>query len=232
MIIHKTHFNYIISFVLVSIAIGAIDQEISAQDKDFGLWSSFQIETEWSDHFELDVEVGYRLKDNLKQRDESLIQAGLTYKYWWISASAGYRFANENVPSRTYSLSHRWITQMEFEPEWKRFNLGYRLRYQSQYTDISSSENGHIPDNFIRQRFQIDYNIRKFPVDPFFHYEVFTIMGKSLPAFSEKYRASAGVVIKINKDNSMKISYMKNDFINNNDQTESYILKLEYKLEI
>lgn len=203
-----------------------------AQQKDFGFWTAFELEKELSKDLELDVTVENRLEDNLNQRDESFIGTDISYRFGLFAAGFGYRLTNNNENEENYGYSHRFHWQFRIRPEWQRFSFDYRIRYQSQYFNIQSSENDVIPENYLRNRIKTGYNIKKSKFEPSVSYELFYFINQKGNNYIHRKRFSLEMEYKINKNNSFELSYIIQETINEVDPVNRYILGLGYKLEI
>lgn len=205
---------------------------VYSQNKDFGLWTSFGVEKKLAENIELDFGVANRQKDNLNQRDESFADIGISYRYADFAAGFGYRFTDNYDQERDYRLSHRFAWQIRYRPDWERFSFDYRFRFQSQYFSIQSSENGRIPDNFIRNRLKVSYNIKKSDFEPYASYEYFFRLNQMGPDQFERRRLTLGLEYEINKDNSLGLEWILHETFNVTEPAKLYVIALEYKLEI
>ncbi|MFW5821042.1 MAG: DUF2490 domain-containing protein [Bacteroidota bacterium] len=205
---------------------------VHSQDKDFGLWTSVELEKDLSKNLELEIGIENRLEDNLNQRDETFFDTGLSYRKGIFVAGFGYRITNKNERGGSSGYSHRFIGQMRLRPEWKRFSFDYRARFQKQYFNIYSSENGHIPENFIRNRVRAGYNIRKTDLEPSISYELFYLLDHREKGFFQKGRFKLELSYEINKKNSLEISYIVQETINEADLQKTYVIGIGYKYEI
>ena len=205
---------------------------VLSQEKDFGLWTSFELEKKIIKNLELDFGLANRMQNNLAQRDESFIDMGVSYRYSLFAAGFGYRYTNNFRLGRNDEYSHRLVWQLRFRPEWNRFRFDYRLRYQSQYFSLLTSETGNIPDTFIRNRLRISYNIKKSDFRPSVSYEYFYRLKQYDPSEFQRRRLTLGMDYNINKNNTIRLSYIMHETFNVRNSRVSHIIGLEYKLEI
>jgi hypothetical protein len=219
-------------FILILFLCHLAALPILSQEKDFGLWTSIELEKKIIKNLELDFGLANRMQNNITQRDESFIDMGVSYRYSLFAAGFGYRFTNNFRFGRNDEYSHRLFCQLRFRPEWNRFRFDYRLRYQSQYFSLLTSETGNIPDTFIRNRLKISYNIRKSDFSPSFSYEYFYRLKQSDPSEFQRKRLTLGMDYNINKSNTIGVSYIKHETFNVINPRVSHIIGLEYKLEI
>ena len=206
--------------------------QIIAQQKDFGLWTSFEAEKKIVKNLEAQMGFSNRLKDNLNQRDETYADIGISYRYRILDFGTGYRFTNNNKDMPDFVYSHRLIYQLRLRPDWDRISFDLRARYQSQYFGLQSSETGKIPENFFRNRVKVSYDIKKSDFEPSASYELFYRLSKYLPAKYERSRLTMGLEYSINKNNAVELSYILYQTFNNSNPTLNHIVSLQYKIEI
>ena len=218
--------------IVILLLLGVNSTFVFAQQKDFGLWTAFELEKDLSKNLELDIAVENRLKDNLNQRDESFINTDISYRFGLFAAGFGYRLTNNNEKEENYGYSHRFHWQFRIRPEWQRFSFDYRIRFQSQYFNIQSTENGFIPENYLRNKIKADYTIRKSKFEPSVSYELFYFINQTGNNYIHRKRFSLEMEYKINKNNSFQLSYIIHETINEKDPVNRYILGIGYKLEI
>lgn len=219
-------------FFIILIFAFFLKGNLYSQSEDFNLWTGIEIEKEVIKNFKLGLEVSNRLMDNLNQRDESLLDFGLNYDIKDLSLSVVYRLSNKNEGGDNFSYSNRFSTGINYKFEIARFRTDLRLRYQKQYDAWHSSEFGYIPDNLLRSRVKIRYDIRRIPVDPFVSYESFQGLDNSNLWLQEKQRITFGVKYIINNKNSLDILFHKQTEKNISSPSDKSIISLSYGLEL
>lgn len=205
---------------------------VFSQTRDFGLWTGFEMQTKLGKRFELEFGLENRMENNLLQRDESFADLRLSYRTGDIAAGVGYRLTNNYEEKKNYGISHRLITQFRYRPDWKRFSFDYRIKYQSQYFNIYSSEDGKIPEIYIRNRLKVKYKIRKSDFEPSASYEYFYRLDQKGENRFERRRLTLSIEYEINKDNSIELSYIIHKIYNVTDPESDYVIGLSYKLDI
>lgn len=217
-------FVFALAFLPVSVSM--------AQYQDLNLWTEVSIEKKIVKNVKLELELGQRLKNNFRQRDESLIDIGASYKFKDFSFSFIYRFSNKNKKNDSYTLANRFTYQLNYKKDIKRFTGNIRFRYQNQYEDFYSSENGALGENYFRSRFKIKYNIKGIPVDPYFSYELFTGANNDNKGIPQKQRIKIGANYKINKNNILGLGFFKQSDINKIKPTDYYVFNVSYKIAL
>jgi len=104
-----------------------------------------------------------------------------------------------------------------------------RGRYQSQYTNINTSETGGVPRNYLRSKFALKYNTEK-KTSPFISIEFYNLLNDpSGKAFVNNIRYQFGLDYELNKFSSISLSYLINEEVNVNNPWTSYITAIGYK---
>ncbi len=113
-------------------------------------------------------EVGYRSADTFFSGRQVYTDIGLRYKISKIFSVTGeYRTGfRANDVNR-----HRLGLSLSAGTSWKRFELGYGANYQHNFLPIGEQR------EIIRNKFSVEYNIRKFKLDPEVSAEFFTWIG-------------------------------------------------------
>ena len=215
-------------FILIGLVTGI---KSYSQTEDFGLWTGIEVEKKISKRFDWSIELANRMQDNLNQRDKTYIGTEISYSKKIFSTSFLYRLSNEKK-KKYEPTSHRFTWEIEVAPKIDRFKLSYRGRLQTQYTGINSSEDGHIPESFFRNRLKLDYNIKGLPFKPSVSYELFYRINQYTTRQIEKNRYIVGLDYKINKSNSVGLSFLINETVNVVEPVKRYIMGIDYKLKL
>jgi hypothetical protein len=72
------------------------------------------------------------------------------------------------------------------------------LRYQSQYADVNSSDDGPVPNNYLRPKLTVKYNLEK-KYTPFISGEGFIHLNRADGILFDAYRLSAGMEYEFTK---------------------------------
>jgi len=160
----------LILFIFLLICIPALQ----AQQKDFQFWPSANIDLALTKNLKIRLEEEVRLKENCTQMERQINDAGLSYKLnKYFRAALYYRIeANWKTPD-----NYRWrqglYADMALKHTTGRFELGYRLRFQSSRIEFNNDENNLLSNFVNRHKFTVAYNIRNKPLLPFFEEELF-----------------------------------------------------------
>ena len=108
-------------------------------------------------------------------------------------------------------------------------NPVYDYTLQEGYPEIEMDRKRHKTTHFLRSRLQVEYNIRKCPVNP---YAAFEISNNLSNGFStDKRRWSAGVDWKIKKGQHLSVGYVYSNGNDDDDDGREHIIELSYKIK-
>ena len=173
-----SHFLFI--FVFIFVFISAPKHPLQAQDQHPALWIEHGWEQKLSHGFRLSFTPELRLQPADAERNGSLWMGG---HYWWVermqsdSALQKKWKGEERLSGLTFSLLGagrtifrnpqqglgprlRWYTDARVQWEKKKWELGYRLRYQQQFNDFSSG-GARSAVSYFRQKLSLQYNLSK-----------------------------------------------------------------------
>lgn len=205
---------------------------MQAQQKDFQLWPSANIDLALSDNLKAMLEEEVRLKENSTQMERQINDVGVGYKFSkFFRASLFYRIeANWKNPD-DYRWRQGFYADLALKHEISRFTLGYRLRLQSSRIEFNSTEN-YLLSNFInRHKFSLSYNIKGLPFTPFMEEEFF------LNSISQQMEMAGnrtwfGLSYAPGKLHEFSIKYGIDQERLVPDPLTSFILALNYKLNL
>lgn len=202
-----------------------------SQQKDFETWSSVELQYNISKKLRISLTDELRLKNNSTTIKKYFFDLCLSYKFnKYIKIAGNYRLIQRN--NIDYSTGHRFYADLSLKKEIKRFDLSYRTRYHSQYIDINSSEDGLTPENYLRNKISIKYDIKKKSLFPFASYELFYQVGNPGKNEFNKMRFTVGLEYKINEKNNFDLFYRIQPRFNVNNPLTSYILGINYCLSL
>lgn len=118
--------------------------------------------------FRASGELGYRGNENLF--NGKLLYAVLGFRYRFNKHVRLMLENRYNMRGPTGVNTFRNDLQLDLTTKAGRFGLGYRLTGQHEYIDVTRY------GNILRNRVEVNYNIRKLPVNPYLAAESFTVM--------------------------------------------------------
>ena len=164
--------------------------------------------------------------------DQFFPQAGLSYKInKHFDVSGAYRFIQKRENNGYYYNRNKYMFNLMTDFTVERFILKNRIRYQTQVKQYIDDELDAVPDKYIRDKFEIAYNIKNTPVEPYVSIEVFYPLNQFEINTINELRICGGVDVPVAKKQSVNISlmYNKERFTRIN---ESYIVCLGYSFSV
>ncbi|MFT5512899.1 MAG: hypothetical protein ACI8SE_001298 [Bacteroidia bacterium] len=177
--------------------------------RDFEAWSSvglkFKIDKKWS----LSFEEQLRLRDDASNVDIYFSELGLNYK---LDKHFGFglagRFIRDNDDQgkiQGYENHFRWNADVLYKHKINRFDLKYRVRYQSK-DELGVANTVNDPrTNTVRFKFGADYNFKDWKFDPEFSSEIFK-KTESDEGFN-KFRLTLGTTYETKKIGDFGVFY-------------------------
>lgn len=216
---------------------------------DLETWTSMKLRVKPTKKFSLYAEQAFRFDDNSAHLNSIFTELGVGYKlnkHW--SFGTGYRLIRDEFGDGA-TREQRFQVDAKYRHGINRFKLNYRLRYQSSDIRGISSADGDVSTQKIRLRTGLAYNIRKWPLDPYFSVEGFFArenqaiqyidevveQGELVSGF-EKLRFTLGTSYKLKKFGEIggfyRIEQGFSDFDFDNVAKTTYILGVNYTYTI
>lgn len=204
-----------------------------SQVSDLQLWGALSVDKKIGQRLKAGIEQELRFDNNISMLSESYTDIGLSYKLSSaFSTGIYYRFKKERNKILNYSTGHRYYIDLSYERRLARLNLKLRSRFQSQYTDIYTSENGFIPKNYNRNKLTIEYRLKNNPYSPSLSAEMFYQLNNPEGNNINKGRYSAGLKRKINNRNSVELFYMLQSEYNRKNPQNISIIGFSYNFDL
>jgi len=198
--------------------------------QDAGFWLSVNAEKKITQALSVSLSEEFRLNENMNEFGTFFTDAGLTYKInKYLRISANYRFICKRRLDDSYSNRHRYYFDLTVRKKFKPVTLSLRTRFQSQYADIFSSEDGKIPAYYLRDKLTIKYDAGKH-IQPYFYAEIYTPLKHPYDVFIDKTRYCAGFEYEINRMNTIDVFYLFQKEYNVKAPETDYVIGLGYYL--
>lgn len=202
---------------------------VKSQTNDAQLWLSTEIEKKLNPRLSLHVAEELRMNENITEAGTVFSDFGMSIDVSrGLNASAHYRFINKRRLDNTYDNRHRYYFDLTYKYDPKPLIFSLRARFQSQYTDLLTSEDGKIPEYYERTRLKIACDAgRKFR--PYLSAEVFLpLSGRVSSLIIDCIRYQAGIEYKFNRYHSLNAFYMVQTEINVADPQNYFVTGLGY----
>lgn len=165
-------------------------------NKDFAIWNTVGLKYSLGDKWKFGLEQSLRLKEQAAEVDEYFTELGIKYELFKnldIGFGARYITENDNVGKKQgYENHFRFNFDLSYKYDFKRFEIGHRVRYQNKNQLGVGVDEGDIPAERIRFKTSVEYNIRKWPLDPEISYELLSGFQKDEKMTLDKYRLTIG----------------------------------------
>lgn len=180
--------------------------------QEIGGWYSagldYKISKKLSFGSNIEARMNYNNGVNLEQY---FPEVKLSYKIKkYIALSGSYRFSQTKEDNGYFYSRNKFYANISINKDIKRFTVKNRLRYQYQKKQYINNEYDKIPDKYLRNKFEVSYNIKKNPIDPFLSFEVYYPLNSFEINTINEYRITGGIDFPLNKKNDMSIGLMYN----------------------
>jgi predicted porin len=191
--------------------------------KDFQLWLDAGLNYKVNKKFDLSFEAAYRRDNNLADVSQTYLELqAKSDPLKFLVISGGYRLSGW---FEKY-LVNRLFAYARFSFDIERLKVQYRLRYDNNF----NASIGELPD-FLRNKIKLKYRIRKFPIDPYFAYELFYRTNYIDPKFTQQ-RFDIGLDYAISKKNSLQVYYRFQQELNAYAPERNFILGISYSFDL
>jgi len=233
----KNKIPFQIAVVVISLLFTSDIYAQTDDSSDLAAWSSIGIGYKLNKKWSFGLEEQLRLKNNISEIDEYFTQLDGEYKVIKdFRLSAGLRYIRENDNQgniQGYENHFRFNIDATYKHELNDFSFGYRLRYQNKNEIGISPNEGDYANQNIRLKTSIEYNIKKWPLDPKLSGEIYNRFEKNGKnnGFS-KYRITVGTYFKLKKLGKIKLFYRIQKELNVELPETENILGLKYTYTI
>ncbi|MCE3294474.1 MAG: hypothetical protein K0R65_188 [Crocinitomicaceae bacterium] len=196
-----------------------------AQWQDFGLWTEISLEKKISPRWEVSLTESIRLNENVTALNQHYTHLSGTYKISKaFSLTLAYRNSQRFNFDETIDFRHR--AQLEAAYKHKLGQLGIELqeRFQIRYDNIRREAGWEIPQIYYRTRLTLDYDLDS-RFTPFASAEIFLNQSR----YIDNLRLRAGFDYDFNKKNSVRLYYMIDQDLQENDPLRFFAIGLGYK---
>lgn len=243
---------------VVTVAVFALHSEAAtAQNHDFGIWTSVGVEKKFNKKWSLTGEGEHRTRNNSATIDRWSIGLDAAYRPTrWLKLDAGYGLLyDNNIEKITYNpdgnfnnwrpsywgLRHRASFSATASIDVAQFTFSIRERWQYTHRPEKTTTRYDFDNaqwepttvrskskSVLRSRLQVEYNIPKCKIDPYASVEIYNDLSL------QKTRFTVGADWKIKKRHVVGLYYsyqdVKSDDIDN--EPSLHILGVNYKLKL
>jgi len=228
----KKHF--IFTLVFLGHFIGAYSQV----EQDAGLWTTFTIQKRITKKISIVVDQEFRLRENFQRINLFYTNAGIDYKINKnIKLSPSYRAIQKMRLDNTVSHRHRLSMDATVKKKFNKITLAERVRYQIEVQDYLTSRKGHLPEQFLRFKTDLKYDLG-FKITPFvsceLRYQIRSWRGNDMYYNNRFHRIRniVGADYEINNKHNITFYYLIQNEFNVPDIENIYIIGLAYTLSL
>lgn len=203
-----------------------------SQVNDAGLWMSVNLEKKVSGNIRLALSEEVRLFENFSEVGSYFTEISGEYKLSKsFDGGVGYRFTNRKRLDDSFSKRHRYFLELSYKKKLNKLNTSFRLKYQSQYKDIYSSESGSVPDNYLRTKVGLKYDTDKKYV-PFLNGEMYFNTNSPEGWLFDNYRITAGIEYELTKRSQVELKYIFNREVQVKDPWTLYVIGVSFNYKL
>lgn len=200
-----------------------------SQSNDMQLWTNISLEKKLTKTFSLNFTEEVRFNENISEVGQFFSDLGGTYKIskaWRVSAN--YRFTNKRQVDNSYSKRHRYYLDLSFKKKFDLIVFSFRTRFQSQYADIYSSNDGTFPSYYSRNKLSLKLDLNKKYL-PYLNAEMFYQLNNPDGNKVDNMRYSVGLEYEFNKRMGVDLFYMIQQEYNVKNPERDFVVGVGYK---
>ncbi|MGV3631637.1 MAG: DUF2490 domain-containing protein [Bacteroidota bacterium] len=195
------------------------------QQEDFGIWTAISLEKKINPRWEISLTESVRLNENATALNQHYSHLSGTYKVSkTFSLTVAYRNSQRFNFDETIDYRHRMQLEAAYKRKLGQWGIELQERFQIRYDNIHRESGWEAPQIYYRTRLTLDYDLDS-RVKPFASAELF--INQSL--YLDNIRLRAGFTYDFNKRNSVRLYYMIDQDLQENDPLRLYALCLGYK---
>lgn len=224
---------------------------LHAEDHDLGFGIEAESSHKVNKGLNVNIEGEVRTQDGMADVERLAIGAGVDYKITkWLKSDIGYTLLMRNFPERTsskYQWSQYWsprhrayISMAGFYSVTKHLTLSLRERYQYTYETkryverhnidtgdrASDKVEGGDGEHLLRTRLQLKWGRKKSNWSPYANVEILNDLQDAMHLDQTRY--TIGIDYKINKSNTIGLSYRFKDKSDRN-ENKGHLITICYK---
>ena len=195
--------GYFLFFLLI-----LVGNSLHAQVNDAQLWLSVNLEKKITPALAIGFSQELRLNENMTEAGTIFSDLGLSYRFnKRFKAGASYRFTLKRQLDDTYERKNSWYLEGFYREKLSPVSMVLRLRYQSRYAEASTSEKAGIPENHLRTKLTIKYDLKK-KFEPYLYGEAFFQTCTTASQSFDQLRLCAGIEYSFNRKHMIDLHYL------------------------
>lgn len=205
---------------------------VSAQENDAQLWTKVTVSKKIGQQSEIQIDACTRFGNNVSNLNTFYFQISDEFKInKWFRIGIAYRYAEKDNLEDHYDTRNRInlfaILRKKFL---KTVSVQYRTQFQSQMTNIYTSENGKNITNFFRNKLNLSFDLNK-KYTPYISTELYYRFKFENNNFS-KVRYVAGIDYELSKKHQIGAYYLIQNDLNVSNPNTSFVTGLSYHFNL
>ncbi|MFD1551645.1 DUF2490 domain-containing protein [Putridiphycobacter roseus] len=212
-------------FHFQNVLIAQTDQTIVTHDLE--TWTSVGFKFKPTKKIAFGLNQQMRRNHNASLTDQIITDLDVKYKFdHFLYLGAALRYIADSK-DEDFENKFRFNLDLGLKHDINRFSFDYRLRYQNKNEIGISKSEGDESDNIFRLKVGVDYNIKKWKLDPQFSTELFSDLSEESDKLA-KIRFTFGTDYTLNKAHKIGAFYRLEREINEAYPKTTYIIGLNY----
>lgn len=206
-------------FVFLSVSFASFSQD------GWGSSTSLEVSKKIVKGLEVSLEEDFRLRENFSTADRFSTSIDINYKLFsFLKVGGAYNLINFNHEKKGWEVRHRYYFYATGTYKLDRFKFSLRERFQSTYrVGVAETAKRANPKLYLRSRAEIEYDIPNSKFEPFVSFEIFNILNDPIENGINELRYTGGCAYKINKRNTLSLSYRYSNEIDDEDSSKNMI---------
>ncbi len=207
-------------------------------ENDAGMWSTFTLQKKINKRISVVIDQELRLRENFQRVNLFYTNIGIDYKInKFFKLSPSYRAIQKMRFNNTLSYRHRLSLDATLKKKFNNIILAERVRYQIEVQDFLTSTKGKLPEQFLRFKTDIKYDLHT-KITPFvsceLRYQIRSWRGNDMLYNYEFHRVRniIGADYELNNKHSFTLYYLVQNEFNVANVENIYILGLVYTLSL
>lgn len=200
-----------------------------SQQNDAAFWPGLKLNYKFSKHWSSRFFAQERVDENVSRFSNLFGDISLAYSFnKHITLEGAYVYVVAITQKYFPIRQHQAYFDICYKKKIIRhLQFKYMGMWQTQITNYNMSETGHIPDYYIRNKFQIDYRITKH-IEPFCFFEFRNKLFRTQPGSLNRFRYNVGVTYQFTKHYGVELYYMIQQAVQEVNPERTYIFGINF----
>lgn len=224
--------TFLLSILLV--LTGFISDNVFAQENDYGSWLSLDVSKKLSGKFDLEFEEEVRIFQKFSEINRFATSIGGSYSLnKYLKGAAGYTWIyRHDVKDSFWENRHRYYLQLTGKVETGRVAFSIREKFQSTYIDKDVKGFDYSPENYLRSRLQITWDIKNCKLEPYASAEMHSRLNNPDGNKTDNMRYTLGTEFPLVKKLDMNTYIRLDQEMNVKKPVKLYLIGINLKLKL